>query len=230
MAIPTQMIVSRALRTTSGVIFAVVMTAIATGCGAKAPPFVPVGASDQRIAGLGLSVLPPAGERWYVARQDTGKTWKLAFSQAPAPDDAGKSVRTTTFILVDSEHVGRASLDKKYPTDREALEHIRQQLDASPSSQFRTIQNDSSWAMFHGVECLRNTTTVEERGNRADPRAVLVTRTQHLFCFHPQDRDIGLWIMASQRFVQGTNPPPLEPLTEEFLQNVRFEALKQRKP
>jgi len=99
-------------------------------------------------------------------------------------------------------------------------------MDVSASGRFHDVQAESTWGTLQGVECLRHNGTVEERDNRADPAAVLVTQTGHLFCFHPRDRDIGIWIMASQRYPQGTVAPPLRALAEGFFQNVRFDAVK----
>lgn len=202
------------------------LSAVLSGCSSQSTQRRPVTSSSQSLQAFGVLVLPPAGDGWYVSEQKSAAAWNVLFEKEPRPEDSDKKIRVTTFVRVNVERVDRESIDKKYPSDRAALEHVRDQLAAPASGRFVDAPGRTSWSTLQGATCLRYSRSTEERQNPADPSAVLIIETENACCFHPRDRNVAVWIQVSRRFPRGTAASAVDNLMTTFLQNVRFEPAK----
>ena len=156
----------------------------------------------------GAAVTPPAGPGWYVGQGHAGTDWFLMFSRMREPGDT-RPIVETTIISYSFTHRDVAALRAKYQTEHAMLEAgIAGATAIDPNSpRFKRVsENRPTFRTIDGCERAYFDETIEERGNAADPSAVLVARNVGILGVNPLDATQTFYVVCSDRTLRGTTP------------------------
>jgi hypothetical protein len=171
--------------------------------------FVPV--APDRIEHLGVSLLPPPGDNWFVAEQRDLNEWRLLFSRK-LPDmktDSGLFI----MVVVDALPV---EFHQQFATEQTLLEGLRRRLEGPGPAHLTTVAGNSAQITVDGSTAVRHTRTSEESGG-----AVIVD-SESIALAHPKDPTLGVMISLSCRHDAGAPSVPLSQLAAAFLQQLHF--------
>lgn len=191
------------------------------GC-AGGPQFIPVTDPTQRLEFEGGSILPPQGERWFVAspalRKQQGPGIIISFLRLATPPSITHTVVATVNRVRGPIPAGsRAELLQKM-----AQRYSEQTNRNRPVSV--TISPDKTLA----PDCVRYDVTSEDRGVPRYPGSIYVMDMHGFICLHPDLPDAVFDIQYSQRRLQEEPPLSLEAEGEPFLKSLLFIRLPGR--
>ena len=181
------------------------------GC---APALVAVNPT-QRVELVGVSVLPPAGQTWYLGPRDC---CHIAFGRRP-PDPPHTIV---ALALVEKIEIGGAVLGPiQNAQDLKEVTERRLQSDGHITTIESSVRVDTG----RDAECVRIDAVQEVRDNPRFPGVVLVLVAHTLDCLHPQAPGYMVSIGYSERYPKGQQAFSAEALRTEgelFIQSATF--------
>jgi len=173
--------------------------------------FVPV--TPDRIEYLGVSLLPPPGNNWYVDDQRDLNEWRILFNHK-LPDtktDSGLYL----MVVVDALPV---QFHPQYATRQTVLDEFRKRLEAPEPGHVKILADKSTFITVDGSDAVRHTRTTEDDSNPAAP--ALIVETESIALAHPKDPTLGVMVTLTSRHL--SDAPHLPPLTDAFLQHLHF--------
>jgi hypothetical protein len=186
------------------------------GC---APTLVAVTNPTQRVEMDGVSVLPPAGQTWYVGPRDSRH---ILFIRRPP--DSPHTIRA--MALVDKIEIGGAVLGPiRHAQDLQEVTERRLQS----GGRFVTIESNVRPDTSRGAECVRVDAVQEERDNPRFPGVVLVLVSHALDCVHPRSPGYVVSVSYGERYPKGQQAFPVETLRSEgepFIRNATFTPVR----
>jgi hypothetical protein len=184
------------------------------GC---APTLVAVNPT-QRVELDGVSVLPPAGQSWYVGPRD-GR--HIMFGRMPPRPPHTIAAMT----LVDKIEIGGAVLGPvRNAQDLKEVTERRLQSGGRFTTIEASVRLDTTMA-----ECVRVDAVQEERDNPRFPGVVLVLVTHVLHCLHPRNPDYVVSVGYSERYPRGQQAFSAETLRDEgepFIRSATFTPVR----
>jgi hypothetical protein len=168
-------------------------------------------APKHRYDLLGFSVASPAGKVWRVMRA----TQKVVVFHRPS----GRGNKHTIVAWVQVVKGTHAAGDPKEFL-RQTIARQVKELKESP--RYSNPHVDVTDMRKYGLSCRRSSFTVEDRGVPYAPGKTFILKGWALGCLHPKSPvPLVLVLTASQRYLQGLHPLPLDTELETFLEGVQ---------
>jgi hypothetical protein len=191
--------------------------AVVAGCTAS---LVAVKDPTQRVEIDGLSVLPPAGQTWYVASADARR---VAFARRP-PELPHTAVAIAFVEKI--EIGGYVHAPIRNAQDLKEVEERRLQSD----ERYTTIESSARVDTSRGADCVRIDAVQEVRDNPRFPGVVLVLVSRVLDCLHPQSPGYMVSVGYSERYPKGQrtlfSAETLQSEGEAFIRSATFTPIR----
>lgn len=191
------------------------------GC-AEGPQLIPVTDPAQRLEFEGFSILPPQGERWFVAspalRKQQGPDMIVSFLKLATPP-------SITHTVVATVRGGRVALSAG--SRAELLQKMAQRY-SEQTNRNRPVSVNISPDKTLAPDCVRYDVTAEDREVPRYPGAIYIADVHGFICLHPDLPDAVIDIGYSQRRLQEERPLTLEAEGEPFLKSLLFNKLPGR--
>jgi YVTN family beta-propeller protein len=188
---------------------------LAAGCTA-APNLAPV--RSERMQFDGFSVLPPSGDRWYVAPTlPKDEIWRgvAGFVKLGSNDGPGNAIWASAAV---------ANIDTPFPGRDQLLQQLLRSRESElRGGRFRLLEFKS--APGPGPGCHRYDAMAEDRAVPEFPGVVFVLSLHHAICLHPNAPTLAVNIAYSERRRQGQPATPVEREGETFLTSLQFAPL-----
>lgn len=190
------------------------LSLLAAAC-SSGPELTPVPQSGQRMQFDGFSVLPPQGDRWYVAPTvPKDEMWRgvAGFVKQGSNDTPGAAIWATAAV---------ANIDTPFPSREQLLQQLLRAREAElRGGRFRLLEFRSAPGPVPG--CQRYDAVAEDRGVPEFPNEVFVLSLHHALCLHPNAPTLAVNVAYSERRRQGQAATPLEREGEPFLASLQF--------
>ncbi len=166
----------------------------------------------------GFSVVPPQGDRWYVAPTlPQSEVWRAVagFVKQTPQDTSGAAVWATVAV---------ANLDTAFENRDQLLQAaVRSRQTELQTGRFRLLEFRTSPGPLPA--CRRYDAVAEDRGVTQFPGVVFVLSLHHAICLHPNSPTLGINLAYNERRRQGQPATALEAEGEFFLASLEFAAL-----
>jgi len=175
-------------------------------------------ATPDRVEYLGVTLLPPPGNDWYVAEQRDLNEWRLVYKHTlPAgvhsdPAESGMNIMVVVDALPAEYH-------QQFATRGTVLDEFRKRLEAPGPDYLKTLSSKTTLITIDGNEAVCHTRTSEDLSN---PAAHTLLDAEFIALPHPKDPTLGVMITITSRRFANDPPTPLAPLTDVFVQQMHF--------
>lgn len=185
-----------------------------TGC-SSVPPFEKVEDQTVVITLPGFSLKAPPGKGWYKGQQDSQK---VIFARKG--DNKNQSLIAMAI---------RHSLPDINPdTDQGLLNMVAEMRRRDPKNKrFETILKEEVISKEKSTVAIRFHTKYKDYGAKNKPKTAkyMITEDIGILWRHPQEKNIGLTIGLSQRYLEGDPVNDFEKIANEFIENANIEPL-----
>ena len=189
---------------------------LVAGCGTAPAVLTPV--ERQRMQFDSFSILPPQGDRWYVASTlPKDDLWRsvAGFVKQGSGDTPGAAIWATTAV---------ANIETPFPSREQLLQQLVRSREAElRGGRFRLVEFRS--APGPSPACHRYDAVAEDRAVPEFPGVVFVLTVHHTLCLHPNAPTLAVNMAYSERRQQGQPAAKLEAEGEPFLTSLQFTPL-----
>lgn len=167
----------------------------------------------ERSFHRGFSLVPLNEQGWWILDQNHNN---LALKKDGINEHESYVITTTVFGLPHS------TSQQDFVNVVKKLE--RERLD---TSRFTILKQDVGLYPKKGDYCARSHAILEDRVavQRTGGTKAMIMDVVALFCQHPEDKDVGVWVAYSYRHFSGNEDPSLFEKAENLFETIEFRKL-----
>lgn len=200
------------------------------GCAASGSALRPVTDRSERVEIPGVSVLPPPGPTWFlfpVPPADgapagaTIRFVKQLRDTPPARPEDDRLVYAAVFTV---------DLGRTFPTPAAFVAHFEKEFEGGPGAMItgrqRLVAFDAALDESLRATCVRYRRVTEMTGLPRFPAATYMLATRGFYCAHPRWPQYAVNVFASQMYLNGSDPLPIDGEIAAFLASPVFNAAR----
>jgi hypothetical protein len=178
-------------------------------CAGAPPASAPASVEPQRREYIGFSFDPPSDPRWSLKEEGPSSVvlWRTVQGA------------THTFYV----RLALSLRDRALATGDELEAAMAPKLLAVPQPAKR-LSGAVSQTVKQGQPCLRIDRVSVKEGATQQPEDALYTTYHGLYCNHPTDPKLGMYLVYSEQGRKGDLDPELDALAEKFLATVSIDV------